>query len=452
MTMARRYDRRGLAVTVANQPALDRFDNAVDAVLGHRADCSERIADALAADPGFLLAHCLKGFAAKLTARQEFAADAAAFLADARAAARSRGVTRREETYVDALAAWCAGDMLRAGDLLSAQLGRDPLDLLAIKLHQSVHFMLGQRRVMLDTLRHAITAWDATVPGFGYVLGCLAFALEESGAYASAERQGRRACALIPADIWAAHAVAHVHEMRGEPHAGLRWLAQQSAALRGCNNLAFHIAWHRALFYLSLDQPERAIALYDGAVRASETEDYRDIANAVSLLWRLEQRGVAVGARWRELADKAALRLGDPSLVFASLHHLLALVGDGRDTAAETLLRSLHLQARRRPGTQSAVLEAIGIALAEAVLAAQRRHYSRVVDLLYPIRHRIALIGGSNAQRDIVAQLLIDAAIAAGRRSEARILLDERADLRLRCNWGATRAALLADDARSAAL
>ncbi len=437
--MARRRDRRGLAVTVANQTAVDRFDNAVDAVLGHRADSGERIADALAADPGFLLAHCLKGFAAKLTARQEFAADAASSLAEARAAARSRGMTKREEAYVDALSAWCAGDMLRAGDLLSAQLGREPLDLLAIKLHQSIHFMLGQRRVMLDTLRQAIAGWDATVPGFGYVLGCFAFALEETGAYGAAERHGRRACALFPSDIWASHAVAHVYEMRGEPRAGLRWLVSQAAEHRGCNNLGFHLAWHQALFHLALDQPDQALALYDGAVRASETEDYRDIANAVSLLWRLERRGAAVGARWRELADKAALRLGDPSLVFASIHHFLALIGDGRDAAAETLLRSLRLQARRRSETQSSVLEAIGIALAEAVLAAQRQHYARVVDLLYPVRHRIALIGGSNAQRDVIAQLLIDAAIAAGRRSEARILLEERARLRPRCSWAATR-------------
>jgi hypothetical protein len=46
------------------------------------------------------------------------------------------------------------------------------------------------------------------------------------------------------------------------------------------------------------------------------------------------------------VADKAAVRLGDPSLVFASIHHMLSLTGAGRYRAAETLLRSLRLQAQ----------------------------------------------------------------------------------------------------------
>ena len=91
-------------------------------------------------------------------ARQELAPDAAAALAEARQSARSRGTTSRETAYVAALAAWCVGDMRRAGDLLAAQLHRSPHDLLAIKLHQAVHFMLGDQRAMLDTSRKAIGA------------------------------------------------------------------------------------------------------------------------------------------------------------------------------------------------------------------------------------------------------------------------------------------------------
>jgi hypothetical protein len=428
-----------LAVTAAGKAAVERLDDAVDAFLGHRADCADHIADALRADPQLLLAHCLQGFALKLMARQEFAGPAANCLVHAREAARAHGATPREIAMTEALASWCAGDMRRSGDILSALLVRDPHDLLAIKLHHAVHFMLGDRRTMLETLCHVAAAWDETMSGFGFVLGCHAFALEESGAHESAERLGRRACALNPADIWAAHAVAHVFEMRGEPEAGLRWLERRRDSFDGCSNLTFHLAWHRALFHLALDQPRQALRLYDDKVRASETDDYRDIANAASLLWRLENCGLIGGTRWHELADKAASRLGDPSLVFASIHHMLSLAGAGRYEAAETLLRSLRLQAQRLRGTQPAILAAIGIPLAEAVLAARRGQYGRVVDLLFPLRHRIASIGGSNAQRDVLAQLLIDAAIAADRRSEALILLQERGDSHLRNGWAAAR-------------
>src|SRR5258708_28889850 len=229
--MALHEDRRGLPLSVASRTALESFEGAVDAVLAHRADCGARIADALLSDPGFLLAHCLKGFACLLMARQEFLADADASLAGARKAARSRGATGREAAYVAALAAWCGGDMRRAGDILSAQLCRDPRDLLAVKLHQALYFMLGDRRAMLETLRHIIGAWDDSVPGFGFVLGCFAFALEEGGANDAAERLGRRACEVLPAGSWAVHAVAHVSDMRGEPPAGLRSLRQRAGRL-----------------------------------------------------------------------------------------------------------------------------------------------------------------------------------------------------------------------------
>jgi hypothetical protein len=45
---------------------------------------------------------------------------------------------------------------------------------------------------MRDVLAGALPSWDAGVPGYGFVLGCHAFGLEETGDYAAAERAGRR--------------------------------------------------------------------------------------------------------------------------------------------------------------------------------------------------------------------------------------------------------------------
>ena len=41
--------------------------------------------------------------------------------------------------------------------------------------------------------------------------------------------------------------------------------------------------------------------------------------------------------------------------------------------------------------------------------------YAHVVDLLAPRREKIRLLGGSNAQRDLFMQILIDLAMHAGR-------------------------------------
>ena len=39
---------------------------------------------------------------------------------------------------------------------------------------------------MRDVLGRALAAWDAGVPGYGFVLGCYAFALEDTGDYGAA--------------------------------------------------------------------------------------------------------------------------------------------------------------------------------------------------------------------------------------------------------------------------
>ena len=93
---------------------------------------------------------------------------------------------------------------------------------------------------MRDVLAGALPSWDEGVPGYGFVLGCYAFALEETGDYAAAERAGREAVECNSSDIWAAHAVAHVFEMTGRPHEGVAWVDSLQSNWAGCNNFAFH--------------------------------------------------------------------------------------------------------------------------------------------------------------------------------------------------------------------
>ena len=71
---------------------------------------------------------------------------------------------------------------------------------------------------------------------------------------------------------------------------------------------------------------EQVLKIYDEEVRPQQTDDFRDMANAISLLWRLNQTGVDVGSRWADMAEIALRRRHDTTLVFASLHTLAALV------------------------------------------------------------------------------------------------------------------------------
>ena len=146
------------------------------------------------------------------------------------------------------------------------------------------------------------------------------------------------------------------------------------------------------------------LRLYDEEVRPSPTDDFRDVANAVSLLWRLEEHGVAVGERWDELREIALRRRRDMTLAFAALHNLLALVATGEIDAAWDLVRAMEDHADGRETDQAVVMERVAIYLAHIILdlALHRASSGSFASLVM----RLPVIGGSNAQRDVFVRAL----------------------------------------------
>jgi hypothetical protein len=89
--------------------------------------------------------------------------------------------------------------------------------------------------------------------------------------------------------------------------------------------------------------------------------------------------------------------------------------------------------------TQCAVMRIVGLALGEATQAHRQGRFDRAVELLLPVRHEIRRIGGSHAQRDVFAQLLLDAALKAEQFDTARLLVAERLATRPRNPWARSR-------------
>lgn len=431
-------DRRGLELTANGATAVECYDLNVRNFLASRRETPQTLDATFAADPDMLLAHCAKGFLCKLLARAELHAPATAALAAARRSQSVRGCNARERSYVDALGRWCTGDLEGTARLLDDVLVDYPTDVFALRLSHAVHFLIGNRIAMRDVAARVLSAWDESIPEFAFVLGCYAFGLEECGEFITAEETGRRGVDLDPWDAWGAHAVAHVMEMCGRPKEGIAWLRKHRQHWSGCNNFAYHLYWHEALFHLELEETDAALGLYDQAIRANKTDDFRDISNAASLLWRLEREGVDVGARWEELADKACARIGDHELAFANAHYLLALLGAGRVADGRAMLESMR-EASAGNGTEASVLGSVGVPLAEAYLAYQDGDCERTLQRLLPLRRRLQSLGGSNAQRDLFEQFLIEAALDAGQYGVAQDLLAERSQRYPRNRWGSRR-------------
>jgi tetratricopeptide (TPR) repeat protein len=437
MTSLMHRDARGLGVTSDSTEAVRLLDAAVQAMLGHRADVMDLLRAAIAEDPDLVIAHAITGLQLCLLARAELAPGIAQSLARARQALARRGGTPRERSCVAALGAWAEhGDMVASAEALEAALAAAPRDAAAMKLAHAIRFMLGDAAGMRLALDAALPHWGEEVPGFGHVLGCHAFALEETGDPGAAERVGRRAVALAPDDLWGAHAVAHVLEGAGRAREGLEWLAGAADHVQDAAGFARHLLWHAALFHLHLGEADAALALYDARLRDLHGEEFRDVANAASLLWRLEAQGIAVGrARWAELADMAERRIGDHSLAFADLHHVMSLAGARRPAALAAFLEGMRCRALQGGGTQAQVIAQVGLPVARAIAAAAAGDPAQAADLLAALRRDLPRLGGSHAQRDVLERIALTSAVSAGHMAEVLSLLRARAARRAPGAW-----------------
>ncbi|RDC71299.1 hypothetical protein DLJ49_14855 [Rhodovulum sp. 12E13] len=212
------------------------------------------------------------------------------------------------------------------------------------------------------------------------------------------------------------------------PEAGIALPERNEGAWSHCNNFRFHVWWHKALLHLDLGGHDRALSLYDTRIRTDKTDDYRDLANAASLLVRLELDGVDVGQRWGELADIAENRADDGCLVLADLHYMLALTGATRRESAGRLVAQVAASGAA-PTEQGRGAAHPGLAAAEGLAAFGEGRHARAFDRLSAARAHMPTIG-SHAQRDVFERITVDAGIRAGRLEAASAILDARTALR----------------------
>ncbi|HEX6530777.1 MAG TPA: hypothetical protein VF004_13250, partial [Burkholderiales bacterium] len=369
-------DSYDLPLTTTVAAAGDAYHRALKAFAGFDADLPEHAQAALQADPDFVAAHCLWGYFMMLAYSRATVPAAAQAL---RAAQRHAGkATAREQAHVRALERWIGGDVegaLREWELILAVW---PRNVLAVRLAHANYFWLGRAAQMRASLERVASYWRND-PGF---MACHAFALEETGEYAVAERMARRAVELDPTEVWGAHAVAHVLEMQRRPAEGIAWLAGLEQHWAGKGPFLHHLWWHRAMFHLAGNQFDAVLELYDRRFRnlasplTSAMPDFHvDVQNAASMLLRLELRGVAVGARWEELADKAEARVGDALSVWTLPHWMMALAAAGRDGAAAAMIESLKT-------APAGVIREVALPVCHAVYAHRQGAHGQVVALM----------------------------------------------------------------------
>jgi tetratricopeptide (TPR) repeat protein len=420
-------DATGHRVSGATAQSLSHYERAATELLCMVDDPVASVEAALAASPDMTMAHVLNAWLNLLGT--EPAGNAAALascdLAD------GLDADERERAHIAAARALAHGRWREAGLRLEDLSASHPRDSLALQVGHQIDFFRGDSRMLRDRIARALPAWDPGVPGFHALLGMHAFGLEETGDYAAAEAQGRRAVDLQPRDSWAWHAVAHVHEMHNAPRDGIAWLEPTQQTWSAGSFLATHNTWHLALFQLELDRHDEVLRVYDQAIGGTGSSLVMDLLDATSLLWRLKLRGVDVGERFGPVADRWAGLGGAGQYAFNDLHAMIAYVGADRPAQQRSLIEAMH--AALDSGTDNAgFTREVGLPAAQAIQALGQGDAGHAIAWLREIRSGAHRFGGSHAQRDLIDLTLLDAAIQSGDRALASALTAERLALKPR--------------------
>ena len=428
-------DLRGVPVTGADTFALQRYETALEQFQTYVGDPVATIDEALQAAPAFIAGHMLKALALYTLTERKFVPMVTQALDAARL--HAAGANDRELGLISAAEHLVAGRWDSACTAIDRVLVDHPRDALALQVGHVMDFFRGDALNLRNRISRVLPHWDASVPGYSYVLGMHAFGLEEMNQYPEAEATALQALSIQPRDGWAVHAAVHVMEMKGRIDEGIGFLTSRESDWAPDNGFAYHNFWHLALFCMDGAHYDRVLALFDEHIHPEPAAYVLSLVDATALLWRLRLEGVDIADRFDRVADDWEARLdSEPGFyAFNDAHAAMAFASTGRDTALSRLV--LRMQASAANGNTNAMMtREVALPLVEGVAAFARGRYAESIAAIEPLRDRAHRFGGSHAQRDVVTLTLIEAAIRSGERTRARHYIAERLVHKRGSQWG----------------
>jgi tetratricopeptide (TPR) repeat protein len=418
-------DSRGITMTGADALAVAHYERALEQFQSYVGDPIATIDEAVQASPAFVAGHLLKALVLYTLAERKFASLAG----EALAAARRHVATanERERGLIEAAGLLVDGRWRDACASLDRVLASHPRDALALQVAHLMDFYRGDALNLRNRVSRVLPHWDASLPGYSYVLGMHAFGLEEMNQYPEAEATALRALSIQPKDGWAVHAAVHVMEMQGRTEEGAAFLAAREHDWAPDNAFAYHNFWHLALFCMDAARHGDALELFDRHVHPQPASYLLSLVDATALLWRLRLEGVEVGDRCERIADDWQAQLDGESgfYAFNDVHAAMAFAMTDRDALLRELFARMHKAASQMDGN-AAVMRDIGLPLARGLAAFARGRYADAIAEIEPVRDEAHRFGGSHAQRDLLTLTLIESAVRNGDATRARHYIAER--------------------------
>jgi Tfp pilus assembly protein PilF len=415
-------DRYDLPLSTASAAARDAYVQGCAAKLTMYPGAIDAFDRALAADPGFALAHTAKAHA--LLERGD-----AAGAREAMAAAQSlaTNLPAREASHLAYFALLVAGDSEAALTALRSHLDAWPRDALVLGTAAFTNGLIGssgragQKRMLLALL-------EALAPAYGddwWFTAHHGMALSENGDHVAAEAKIDRSLAQNPTNPWVAHARAHLSYEQGNPCTARAFLASWLETYPRHAPLFSHLNWHLALAELEAGDVAGSCARFQQTFAPSvhSGPPRGKLNDGVSFLWRLELAGQGRdAAAWRMMRALAAEAFPLASVSFADLHVGLieAVAGDDAALAARTQGIAALVRDGRYPS------EACVPAVVRGFAAFERGDDAGTIAALAPVLTALERISGSHAQLDLVRFTLVKAYLRAGQAEAAERVVRAR--------------------------
>ena len=415
-------DRYDLPLSTASSVARDAYVQGCDAKLTMYPGAIEAFDRAIAADPGFALAHAAR---AHVLLERGDAAAARELMAAANSLAA--GLTAREASHIAFFNRLSVGDTEAALAALPAHLNAWPRDAMVLGTTAFTNGLIGssgragQKRTLLDLL-------DRLAPSYGddwWFTAHHGMAFSENGQREAARPKIDRSFAQNPKNPWAAHARAHLCYEEGDADAARVFLASWLTTYPHNGLLFSHLSWHLALGELEGGNTAGALRLFREAFAPDvhSGPPRGKLNDAVSFLWRWELAGQPRNSEaWRVMHDFANSAFPRAGAAFSDMHIALAQAVAGDDAALEA--RVLQMEELGRMGRYPS--GHFVPAVAHAFAAFEGRDFAAAIAALEPIAGELERIGGSHAQLDLVTFTLLKAYLNVDRVDDARRLLRER--------------------------
>jgi hypothetical protein len=392
------HDAFGNAVQCSSTAAVRAYDRAVDCYLHAFPGVVDATGEALAHDPGFALAHVLRGLFHAMYGRGEEARQCLSRARDCLA-----GASDRERSHVALIGAIIEARTRDALAAVETHATRYPTDIVAIAPALGAYGLFAfSGRADHDNARLAFVERIAPYfPGsFPWLLAHRGWCRIECGAVDEGMAMVLEAIAERPANGHNAHMVMHGYYEKGDPASAQTFLAGWMPSYPDDALMWGHLQWHWALTELALGHDDLALERLVGPMLdyLPRGTPFMGLADVVALLWRLGLRDRHTSA-WNSARQHAQPFLAKGSNPFGELH--LAMLAAAYRERGQLEQCDRRLESLERAGHEGAAVVRHWAAALKSLIDGDTPTALEEFDAC---RAELPRIGGSRAQRAIVEE------------------------------------------------